>query len=213
MALSVGGLDLRIQEAELRRNPDVVIATPGRLVDHIKNTPTFSLDTIEVLILDEADRLLGNIRDSKFKEMINLDCDFTFLCFNSRKIIFLCFFYVDECFMDQMKEIVKSCAPSRQTMLFSATMSDQVNELALVSLKSPVKIFVDSNKAVAWNLKQEFLRIRPTHESKQEPILAALLTRTFTDHVIVFIRTKQQCHRLHIALGLLGLRTAQLHGK
>ena len=61
MALSVGGLDLRIQEAELRRNPDVVIATPGRLVDHIKNTPTFSLDTIEVLILDEADRLLGNI--------------------------------------------------------------------------------------------------------------------------------------------------------
>ena len=79
VALSVGGLDLRIQEAELRRNPDVVIATPGRLVDHIKNTPTFSLDTIEVLILDEADRLLGNIRDSKFKEMINLDCDFTFL--------------------------------------------------------------------------------------------------------------------------------------
>ena len=61
VALSVGGLDLRIQEAELRRNPDVVIATPGRLVDHIKNTPTFSLDTIEVLILDEADRLLGNI--------------------------------------------------------------------------------------------------------------------------------------------------------
>ena len=111
-----------------------------------------------------------------------------------------------------MKEIVKSCAPSRQTMLFSATMSDRVNELALVSLKSPVKIFVDSNKAVAWNLRQEFLRIRTAHESKQEAILAALLTRTFTDHVIVFIRTKQQCHRLHILLGLLGLRTAQLHG-
>ena len=152
------------------------LATPGRLVDHIKNTPTFTLDTVEVLVLDEADRLL------------------------------------DECFLDQMKEIVKSCAPSRQTMLFSATMSDQVNELALVSLKSPVKIFVDSNKAVAFNLKQEFLRIRSAHESKQEAILASLLTRTFTDHVIVFIRTKQQCHRLHILLGLLGLRTAQLHG-
>ena len=51
VALSVGGLDLRIQEAELRRNPDVVIATPGRLVDHIKNTPTFTLETVEVLIL------------------------------------------------------------------------------------------------------------------------------------------------------------------
>ncbi len=176
VSLSVGGLDLRIQEAELRRCPDVVIATPGRLVDHIKNTPSFTLDTVEVLVLDEADRLL------------------------------------DECFLEQMKEIVKSCSPTRQTMLFSATMTDQVNELALVSLKTPVKIFVDSNKAVAWNLQQEFIRVRPAHEDKQEAILVSLLTRTFTDHVIVFIRTKQQCQRLHIMLGLLGLRAAQLHG-
>ena len=55
-------------------------------------------------------------------------------------------------------------------------------------------------------------RIRSAHEDKQEAILTALLTRTFTDHVIVFIRTKMQCHRLHIILGLLGLRAAQLHG-
>ena len=57
VALSVGGLDLRLQEAALRKNPDIVIATPGRLIDHIKNTPTFGLENIEVLILDEADRL------------------------------------------------------------------------------------------------------------------------------------------------------------
>ncbi len=54
VALSVGGLDLRTQEAVMRRNPDIVIATPGRLIDHVKNTPTFSLESIEVLILDEA---------------------------------------------------------------------------------------------------------------------------------------------------------------
>ena len=56
VALSVGGLDLRLQEAALRKNPDIVIATPGRLIDHIKNTPSFGLENIEVLILDEADR-------------------------------------------------------------------------------------------------------------------------------------------------------------
>lgn len=56
IGLSVGGLDLKTQEASLRKQPDIVIATPGRLIDHIKNTPGFSLDSIEVLVLDEADR-------------------------------------------------------------------------------------------------------------------------------------------------------------
>jgi hypothetical protein len=45
-----------LQESVLRKNPDIVIATPGRLIDHLKNTPSFSLDSIEVLVLDEADR-------------------------------------------------------------------------------------------------------------------------------------------------------------
>ena len=47
---------MQAQEAMLRKNPDVVIATPGRLIDHLGNTPSFSLDSIEILILDEADR-------------------------------------------------------------------------------------------------------------------------------------------------------------
>jgi len=56
VGLAVGGLDVQAQEAVLRKNPDVVIATPGRLIDHLGNTPSFTLDSIEILILDEADR-------------------------------------------------------------------------------------------------------------------------------------------------------------
>jgi len=176
VALSVGGLDLKTQENLLRKNPDIVIATPGRLIDHVKNTPTFGLENIEVLILDEADRML------------------------------------DQCFLEQMKEIVKSCARTRQTLLFSATMTEEVEQLATVSLNRPVKVFVDSNKVVAWNLRQEFVRVRPGHEDDRESLLAALVCRTFRDHTMVFIQTKAQCHRLHIVLGLLGVRVGELHG-
>ena len=52
----LGGLSLKPQEAELRQRPDVVIATPGRLIDHVRNSPSFSLDSIEILVIDEADR-------------------------------------------------------------------------------------------------------------------------------------------------------------
>ena len=51
-----GGLESKGQEAALRCNPDIVVATPGRLVDHLHNTPSFSLQTVEILVLDEADR-------------------------------------------------------------------------------------------------------------------------------------------------------------
>lgn len=51
-----GGLDVKAQEAALRMNPDIVIATPGRLIDHLHNSPNFSLRNIEILVLDEADR-------------------------------------------------------------------------------------------------------------------------------------------------------------
>ncbi|XP_018059170.1 PREDICTED: probable ATP-dependent RNA helicase DDX27 [Atta colombica] len=176
VGLSVGGLDVKVQEGVLRKNPDIVIATPGRLIDHLRNAPTFSLDNIEVLILDEADRML------------------------------------DEYFAEQMKYIVKQCSRSRQTILFSATMTEEVEDLAAVSLDKPIKIFVDSNQDVAFNLRQEFIRIRKEREGDREAILAALVCRTFHDHTMVFLQTKKQAHRLHILLGLLGVKVGELHG-
>ncbi|XP_075033778.1 putative ATP-dependent RNA helicase DDX27 [Mixophyes fleayi] len=174
--LTVGGLDVKSQEAALRAGPDILIATPGRLIDHLHNCPSFSLDAIEVLILDEADRML------------------------------------DEYFEEQMKEIIRLCSHQRQTLLFSATMSEEVQDLASVSLRNPVRIFVNSNTDVAPFLRQEFVRIRPNREGDREAIACALLTRTFQDHVMLFTQTKKQAHRMHILLGLMGLRVGELHG-
>ncbi|KAL1115185.1 hypothetical protein AAG570_007216 [Ranatra chinensis] len=176
VGLSVGGLDLKVQESILRKSPDIVIATPGRLIDHLKNTPSFSLDNVEVLILDEADRML------------------------------------DEYFQEQMTEIIRECSRTRQTLLFSATMTEAVESLAAVSLTRPVRVFVDDNQAVASNLRQEFIKIRAEREADREPIVAALVCRTFHDHAMIFVQTKKQAHRLHILLGLLGVKVGELHG-
>ncbi|KAJ2764362.1 nucleolar DEAD-box protein required for synthesis of 60S ribosomal subunit, partial [Coemansia linderi] len=99
--LCVGGLSLKQQESELKLRPDVVIATPGRLIDHLRNSQSFHLDQIEILVMDEADRML------------------------------------DDGFEDELTEIIKACPQKRQTMLFSATMTDNVDKLIRLSLQKP----------------------------------------------------------------------------
>ncbi|KAG5221887.1 nucleolar DEAD-box protein required for synthesis of 60S ribosomal [Salix suchowensis] len=174
--LVVGGLSLKSQEAALRNKPDVVIATPGRLIDHIRNSPTFTLDALDILVLDEADRMLS------------------------------------DGFADELTEIVKSCPKSRQTMLFSATMTDSVDELVRLSLDKPVRLFVDPKRTTARGLVQEFVRVRAGKEAERPALLVALCRRTFKSNVIIFLRSKKLAHQMRIVFGLLGMKCEELHG-
>lgn len=172
----LGGLSLKAQEAALRTRPDVLIATPGRLIDHIRNTPSFTLDTLDILVLDEADRMLS------------------------------------DGFADELTEIVRSCPVSRQTMLFSATMTDSVDELVKMSLNKPVRLFVDPKRATARGLLQEFVRVRAGKEAERSALLVALCKRSFKSGVIIFFRSKKLAHQMRIMFSVLGMKCDELHG-
>ncbi|XP_006454358.1 hypothetical protein AGABI2DRAFT_114110 [Agaricus bisporus var. bisporus H97] len=176
LCLVVGGLSLKSQEADLRSRPDIVIATPGRLIDHIRNSASFSLDALDILVIDEADRILS------------------------------------EGFSDELTEIIKSCPRSRQTMLFSATMTDSVDELVRVSLEKPVRLFVDPKRTTARGLIQEFVRVRAGKEAERSAMLVTLCRRTFKRRVIVFLRSKKLAHQMRIVFSLLGMKCEELHG-
>lgn len=176
IALVVGGLSAAKQQMDLRAIPDIVVATPGRLIDLLRNAATITLDTIEILVLDEADRLL------------------------------------DLGFRDELHQIINDCPKSRQTMLFSATMTDQVDALVSLSLRKPVRVSVDRKMEVANRLTQEFVRVKLGQESQREAMLLALCTRTFTSKTLIFVRQKRTAHRIRLIFGLAGLQAAELHG-
>ncbi|KAE8417211.1 ATP-dependent RNA helicase drs1 [Aspergillus pseudocaelatus] len=172
----VGGFSLREQENILKKRPDVIIATPGRFIDHMRNSASFTVDTLEILVLDEADRML------------------------------------EDGFADELNEILTTIPKSRQTMLFSATMTDSVDKLIRVGLNRPVRLMVDSKKNTSMNLVQEFVRLRPGREDKRLGYLLHLCKEVYTGRVIVFFRQKKEAHRVRIVFGLLGLKAAELHG-
>ncbi|KAH8120370.1 P-loop containing nucleoside triphosphate hydrolase protein [Phellopilus nigrolimitatus] len=149
ISLIVGGLSLKSQESELRTRPDILVATPGRLIDHLRNSPSFALDTLDVLILDEADRMLS------------------------------------DGFADELKEIIGACPASRQTMLFSATMTDDVDALVRMTLNRPVRLFVDPKRTTARG-----------SEAERTALLVALCKRTCKQGVLVFFRSKKLAHQM-----------------
>lgn len=175
-AQAIGGMSSREQEAVLKQRPDVVIATPGRFIDFMRNSSALAVDTIEILVLDEADRML------------------------------------EDGFADELNEILTTIPKSRQTMLFSATMTSSIDNLIRVGLNRPVRLMVDAKRQTVTGLTQEFVRLRPGREEKRLGYLLHLCTDVFSTKTIIFFRQKKEAHRVRIIFGLLGLKAAELHG-
>lgn len=97
-------------------------------------------------------------------------------------------------------------------MLFSATMTDNVDRLISLSLVRPVRLHVDNNHTIADKLVQEFIRVRGHREEARPAILVALCTRTYTEQTIIFFRSKAQAHQMKVIFGVLGLSADELHG-
>jgi ATP-dependent RNA helicase DDX27 len=172
----VGGFSLREQEAVLKTRPDVVIATPGRFIDHMTNSASFQVENLEILVLDEADRML------------------------------------EEGFESQLTEILTTIPKSRQTMLFSATMTTSVDKLIGLGMNRPVRLMVDARKQTVAGLVQEFVRLRPGKEDKRLAYLMYMCEKVYTDRVIIFFRQKKEAHRVRVVFGLCGLKASELHG-
>lgn len=173
---AIGGLSSREQEAALKLRPDIVVATPGRFIDFMRNSSAFQVDTIEILVLDEADRML------------------------------------EDGFADELNEILTTIPKSRQTMLFSATMTNSVDSLIRVGLNRPVRLLVDAKRQTVSGLTQEFVRLRPGREDKRLGYLLYLCKEIYTTRTIIFFRQKKEAHRVRIIFALLGLKAAELHG-
>ncbi len=174
-ALVYGGVDYDKQRALLQAGADVIIATPGRLIDYVKQHKVVSLHACEVCVLDEADRMfdLGFIKDIRF-----------------------------------LLRRMPACT-ERQTLLFSATLSHRVLELAYEHMNDPEKIVVESEYITNSKVRQ--LMYYPADDEKI-PLLLGLLSRSEGARTMVFVNTKAFVERVARALDRAGYRVGVLSG-
>lgn len=168
----VGGASIGMQIRNLRRGCDIVIATPGRLIDHVLQK-TIALSAVEILVLDEADRML------------------------------------DMGFLPDIRQVMALLPRQRQSLLFSATFSNEIKALAGQLLNNAVEIEVARQNATADNVSERIYGIN--REYKRE-LLSYLIGSNNWRQVLVFVRTKHGADRLEAQLIEDGIRTASLHG-
>jgi len=174
-ALVYGGVDYDKQRELLQQGVDVIIATPGRLIDYVKQHKVVSLHACEMCVLDEADRMfdLGFIKDIRF-------------------------------LLRRMP-----IRTERQTLLFSATLSHRVLELAYEHMNEPEKLVVETETITAAKVRQ--VVYFPADEEKI-PLLLGLLSRSEGARTMVFVNTKVWVERVARALEKGGYRVGVLSG-
>ncbi len=166
-----GGVNINPQMQKLKQGVEIVVACPGRLLDHI-GQGTIDLSKVEVLVLDEADQMF------------------------------------DMGFLPDIRRVLKHLPKNRQTLLFSATMPDEIRRLAHEVLNEPVTVQVGST-APAVTVSHA---IYPVAQHLKTPLLLELLRHTDTESVLVFTRTKHRAKRVGEQLEKAGYRAASLQG-
>jgi ATP-dependent RNA helicase RhlE len=171
-AVIYGGVSINPQIAALRRGVDIIVATPGRLLDHVGQR-TVDLSQVEVLVLDEADRML------------------------------------DMGFLPDMKRIFALLPTKRQTLLFSATFSDEIRALASSLLKNPVMVQVAPRNSTVDAVTQKVLLV---DRGRKSELLARLIHDNQWFQVLVFTRTKHGANRLAEFLNKHEVAALAIHG-
>ncbi|WNM63504.1 DEAD/DEAH box helicase [Candidatus Nitrospira neomarina] len=166
----VGGADMHAQVRGLRQRPDIIVATPGRLLDHMWQG-TVSFTKLRMVVLDEADRML------------------------------------DMGFAPQLNQIIEALPETRQTLLFSATMPNNLADLARMSLNDPFKALVAKSATPAEGVTHT---VHHTANSDKTSLLLSILKET-EGSVLVFTRTKHRADRIGETLEKVGCRVAVLH--
>ena len=167
-----GGVKIDPQIKMLRRGVDIIVATPGRLLDHV-GQKTVDLSKIDFLVLDEADRML------------------------------------DMGFIHDVRKILKLLPKKRQNLLFSATFSNEIKELADRLLKAPVMIEVAHRNTASELVKQ---LVHPVDRVRKSDLLSHLIDSQNWKQVLVFTRTKHGANRLTKHLEGQGISAAAIHG-
>ncbi len=171
-AVIFGGVGFQPQIQALRRGVEIVVATPGRLLDLIQQGHA-DLSGIEMLVLDEADRML------------------------------------DMGFIHDIRKVIAKLPARRQTLMFSATFSDEIRKLAGGMLREPVLIEVAPRNTTAEKVNQ---KVHPVSRAGKRELLSHLIREGDWQQVLVFTRTKHGANRLAEQLGKDGLEAAAIHG-